>query len=132
MPTAESVIHCAEEFVCFVIEQPMPDVRVVRVSGELDLLTTPLLEIRLQQCIEKRVGHLVVDLGGVTFLGAAGLTSLVAARKAATGLGVQLHLSGTDHRAVARPLDITMLRPSFDIHPTADAVVAVVSSRKAS
>lgn len=120
----------AENFVSFAIEQPVQDIRVVRVAGELDLLTTPLLKIRLQQGIEGGPGHLVVDLRGVTFLAVSGLKCLTTARKAAARRGVQLHLTGTDHRVVARPLEITGLRASFDIHPTVDSVVAILDGHE--
>jgi anti-sigma B factor antagonist len=115
----------ANECLRWVIEQPAPEVKVLRVIGEVDLLTTPLLETRLQESIDQCPRHLVVDLGGVTFVGAAGLRALVTAHQTARRVGVQLHLTGTDHRAVARPLEITRLRPSFDIHPTVESVVAI-------
>jgi anti-sigma B factor antagonist len=115
----------ANECLRWVIEQPAPEVKVLRVIGEVDLLTTPLLETRLQESIDQCPRHLVVDLGGVTFVGAAGLRALVTAHQTARRVGVQLHLTGTDHRAVARPLEIIRLRPSFDIHPTVESVVAI-------
>lgn len=111
------------EWLHWMIEHPVADVEVIRVTGELDLLTTPLLKTRLLESIATGPGHLVVDLGGITFIGAAGLSCLVTAQQTATRQGVQLHLTGTDHRAVARPMEITRLRPSFNIHPTVESVV---------
>ena len=55
------------------IDQPMPGVRVVRVAGELDMLTAPQLDSCLLSQIDGRGEHVVVDLSKVTFLGAAGL-----------------------------------------------------------
>ena len=66
----------------------------------------------------------MVDLRGVSFLGTSGLACLVAAQKTANGRSVQLHLTGADHRIVARPLDITSLRAGFDIHPTVDSIAS--------
>ena len=108
------------------IDQPMPGVRVVRVAGELDLLTAPQLDSCLLSQIDARGGHVVVDLSKVTFLAAVGLGSLVKAREVATCHHVELHLTGVDHRAVARPLEITELRPTFTIHPSAESVIARV------
>jgi anti-sigma B factor antagonist len=108
------------------IDQPMPGVRVVRVAGELDMLTAPQLASCLLSQIDARVGHVVVDISKVTFLGAAGLGSLVKAREVATCHHVELHLTGVDHRAVARPLEITELRPTFTIHSSAESVIARV------
>ena len=108
------------------IDQPMPGVRVVRVAGELDMLTAPQLASCLLRQIDARGGHVVVDLSKVTFLGAAGLGSLVKAREVATCHHVELHLTGVDHRAVACPLEITGLRPTFTIQPSAESVIARV------
>jgi len=119
----------AEESITFAIEQPAPDITVLRVTGELDMLTTPLLESCLRERIEAGCGHLVVDLRGVSFLAVAGLRCLIIANKTAPRLGVQLHLTGTDHRAVARPLEIARLHPSFDIHPTVESVVAICDGK---
>ncbi|HEX6401838.1 MAG TPA: STAS domain-containing protein [Pseudonocardiaceae bacterium] len=106
------------------IDQPMPGLRVVRVAGELDLLTAPQLDSCLLRLIDVGSGHVVVDLSKVTFLAAAGITSLVRARDAATCHHIELHLAGVDHRAIARPLEITGLRPTFAIYPSTESVFA--------
>ena len=51
-------------------------------AGELDMQTAPQLHSCLLSQIDGRGGHVVVDLSKVTFLGAAGLESLVRARQA--------------------------------------------------
>lgn len=111
------------------IDQPVPGVRVVRVAGELDLLTAPQLDSRLLSQIKGRGGHVVVDLSAVTYLAAAGLGSLVSAREAATRHDIELCLTGVDHRAVARPLEITRLRATFAIHPSTKSVIAAVGAQ---
>ena len=68
----------------------------------------------------------------ITFVGAAGLRCLLTAQIAAARRGVQLHLTGTDHRAVARPLEITNLQSSFDIQPTVDSVVTMSNGQASS
>lgn len=116
----------AEKMVRFAIDQSVPGVRVVYVAGELDLLTTPLLDQRMRGQIDVGGGHVVVDLSEVTFLGAAGLTSLSSALEAAARRDVQLHLTGADHRAVARPLQIVGLLETLDSHPTVEAFIEVI------
>jgi anti-sigma B factor antagonist len=101
---------------------------VVRVAGELDSLTAPLLDRHLQRHLHESGGHLVLDLSEVTFLSAAGLTSLVTAGETATRCEVQLHITGADHRAVARLLEITTLRGTLDIHPTVQSIVDTIRS----
>lgn len=108
------------------IDQPVPGVRV---AGELDLLTAPQLDYRLLSQIKGRGGHVVVDLSAVTFLAAAGLGSLIRAREAATRHDTELCLTGVDHRAAARPLEITRLRATFAIHPSTKSVIAAVGAQ---
>ena len=55
-----------------------PHARVVHVVGEIDTLTAPLLQARLDEHLV--VTLLVLDLSDVTFLGSAGLAVLVAAK----------------------------------------------------
>ncbi|HKS53502.1 MAG TPA: STAS domain-containing protein [Pseudonocardiaceae bacterium] len=109
------------------IDQPIPGMRVVRVAGALDIQTAPQLDPCLLSQIDGRGGHVVVDFSKVTFLGAAGLGSLVKAREAAACHHITLHLTGVDRRAVARPLKITGLLPTFSISPSIESVIARVS-----
>ncbi len=63
---------------------PGPGLAVVTVVGEIDLLTAPRLGRALSRAREPTT---VVDLAGVTFLAAAGLTVLVAANHDAVEQG---------------------------------------------
>ncbi len=73
----------------------------------------------------------MVDLSEVTFLGTAGLASLVAAHETATRRDVQLYLTGADHRAVTRPLEITKLDTTLNIiQPTVRSVVDAISGNR--
>jgi anti-sigma B factor antagonist len=122
---------CGTEALRIVIGRPLPGVRVVQVAGELDMVTAPHLDSCLLDQIDKRDGHVVVDLSAVTFLGAAGLTSLVKAREAAACHDIRLHLAGVDHRTVARFLEITQLRPTFAVHPSIGSAVTALMATAA-
>jgi anti-anti-sigma factor len=50
---------------------------VVVVSGELDILTAPLLESELRAAAGETSNDLVVDLAGVSFMDSAGMNVLV-------------------------------------------------------
>jgi anti-sigma B factor antagonist len=89
---------------------------VVRVGGEVDMLTTPLLGSCLAEQLETEPGMLVVDMSNVGFLGSSGLAALVTARDEAAGRQVTLRLVSADH-AVLRPLTATGLAELFDIYP---------------
>lgn len=119
---------CGTQALRIVIGRPLPGVRVVQVADELDMVTAPHLNSHLLDQIDKRDGHVVVDLSAVTFLGAAGLTSLVTAREAAICHDIRLHLAGVDHPAVARALEITQLRPTFAVHPSTGSAVTVLAA----
>ncbi|MEO7194462.1 MAG: STAS domain-containing protein [Pseudonocardiaceae bacterium] len=95
-----------------------PGVLVVAVSGDLDMLTAPLLDECLREQLSGAVPHLVVDLEGVKFLGACGLRCLLQARELAETTGVVLHLAGLVNRAAERPLAVCSLLPLFRCYPT--------------
>jgi anti-anti-sigma factor len=56
---------------------------VVSVIGEVDIATTTQLSDALAAAMHRDVKGLVCDLSGVSFLGAAGVTTLLAARRRA-------------------------------------------------
>src|SRR5690349_8958386 len=111
-----------EEPVQIHVEQPRSGAVVVRVTGDLDLLTAPLLRRRLQPLLEQP-GAVVVDLLNVGFLGSTGLAELTAAQDAAARTGVSLRLVATSH-AVLRPLQVTGLDTLFRIFDSVDAALA--------
>lgn len=87
---------------------------VVAVHGEADGTTCPLLHDRLIAHV-RSIHHLILDLGGLSFFGAAGLTVLVVVRQAALLADCRLCVVvGT--RSVRLPLMITGLVDVFDLH----------------
>jgi len=105
--------------------RPAPGQVVIRVAGEVDMLTSPQLRATvLDQFVESAGVELVVlGLDGVTFLGTSGLAVLIEVREAAHAAGVELRLACTARR-VLRPLTIAGLIPLFDIHDTIDRALA--------
>jgi anti-sigma B factor antagonist len=96
-----------------------PHARVLRVEGEVDMLTSPQLRTAVLDAVTAGPGAVVLDLDGVTFLGTSGLAVLVEARQAAQTEGVALRLACRERR-VLRPLTIAGLVPLFDVHETAE------------
>ncbi|XVV07608.1 STAS domain-containing protein [Actinosynnema sp. CA-248983] len=92
---------------------------VCAVSGDVDLRTAPRLRDRLVAQLRPAGPDLVADLGDVGFLGAAGLTALVAARSAADACGVRFCLVART-RPVLRPLAVTGLLLAFDVYVHVD------------
>lgn len=109
----------AEQVIDLAVER-QGDVVVVRVSGEIDMYTTPMLQECLLEQLTTEPGMLVLDLRGVAFLGSSGLAALVTASDTAEQLGVTLRLVSADH-AVLRPLNVTGLTDRFAIYPDLEA-----------
>jgi anti-anti-sigma factor len=97
--------------------ETLPDgARIVRVSGELDLATTPLLEETLADASGDR---LVIDLSGCTFLDSAGIRTLVATARDRSGAR-RLRVVTADP-GIVRLLEITGVDTLIHVHPTIDA-----------
>ncbi|MEU3523737.1 STAS domain-containing protein [Streptomyces sp. NPDC038707] len=102
---------------------------VLRVSGELDLMTSPVL----RQCVHDAVaeGHhsLVVDLSDVFFCDSSGVGVLIAARRLIRSCQGRLRLILPDRGAddgshVNRVLGALGVRRLFDVHPDLDSATA--------
>ena len=96
---------------------PRPDVCVVRLFGDLDIATVPVVARYLREQTVRRPTELVLDLGAVTLLAAVGVALIADARRGEGGIHGRLHLTGVaGNRAVDRVLRITGLRPLLDVH----------------
>jgi anti-sigma B factor antagonist len=95
---------------------------VVAVHGEVDGMTCPLLHDRLIAHV-RSTHHLILDLSGVSFFGAAGLTVLVVVREAALSADCRSCVVART-RPVRLPLMVTGLVDVLDLHADlADALV---------
>lgn len=95
------------------------DQLVVAVVGELDIVGKRALCACVAKGLDSAVAQVVLDLSGVSFMDAQGLSALVVSRARALSLGRGLVLAGVSV-AVRRLLEITRLEASFGIVPTAD------------
>lgn len=87
---------------------------VIAVHGEVDGTTCPLLHNRLIAHV-RSTHHLILDLSGVSFFGAAGLTVLVVMREAALLVDCRPCVVARS-RTVQRSLMITGLVDVLDLH----------------
>lgn len=112
------------------VRRPAVGVCVVAVVGELDILTTSLLETCISEQLAAGPTHLVLDLEALRFLGASGLSCLLRAHELAQqSPGTRLHVAGLVNRVVARSLQVTGLVGIFDSYPCmTDALAALVES----
>jgi len=106
------------------VSSPTARVMVFAVAGEIDLATSPALRDRL---LSDRPWHgrgAVVDLTRVTFLGSAGIMTLLDVHDRAEREGKDLVLV-VPGPVVARTLEIAGVATAFTIRPTLTAALAV-------
>jgi anti-sigma B factor antagonist len=104
--------------------RPLPHVCVAHLWGELDMATAPLLADYLHEQTATRPTELVLDLGGVTLLAAAGLALIVTVLNNDGGIHGRLHLIGVaGNRPVERVLRLTGLTSILDVHDNLQAVL---------
>jgi anti-anti-sigma factor len=102
---------------------------VLRVSGELDLMTSPVLRQRVHDAVAEGHHSLVVDLSDVFFCDSSGVGVLVAARRLIRSCQGRLRLILPDRGAddgshVNRVLGALGVRRLFDVHPDLDSATA--------
>jgi anti-sigma B factor antagonist len=105
------------------VERPADDIAVVRVDGEVDMVTAPALERQVVALLAEKPRVLIIDLTGVRFFSSAGLAVLALAHREADD-GTQLRVVAGD-QAVLRPLELTGLTEDLVIRPTLKAAMDV-------
>jgi anti-sigma B factor antagonist len=100
-----------------------PGMAVLHVSGELDTTSAQELALPLQDQLTEANKTVVVDLGGVRFLGSAGLEALVVGQQRATELGITFVVVASS-RAALRPIEATGLDSVFTLVSTIEEASA--------
>ncbi|WP_427920784.1 STAS domain-containing protein [Streptomyces sp. cg40] len=95
---------------------------VLLVSGELDLVTSPVLRQRVHDVVADGHHSLVVDLSEVLFCDSSGVGVLIAARRLIRSCQGQLRLilpaqGAVDGSHVNRVLGALGVRRLFDVYP---------------
>ncbi|GHA05427.1 STAS domain-containing protein [Streptomyces echinoruber] len=102
---------------------------VLRVAGELDLVTSPVLRQRIHDVVAEGRHRLVLDLSGVFFCDSSGVGVLVAARRLIRScrgrLRIVLPAGGVvDGSHVNRVLGALGVRRLFDVYADLPSAVA--------
>jgi anti-sigma B factor antagonist len=105
-----------------------PGRSIIRVGGEIDMLTAPALRETLLAKVDVPAADVVLDLDGVSFLASTGLGVLVEAAQRAEAAGTALRLVCSS-RAVTRPLELTGLNQLLDVHDSMAALPAPAAKR---
>jgi anti-anti-sigma factor len=95
---------------------------VLRVAGELDLVTSPELRQRIHEVVAGGRHHLVLDLSEVFFCDSSGVGVLIAARRLIRSCQGRLRLilpagGAVEDSHVNRVLSALGVRRLFDVHP---------------
>ncbi|HEX4224104.1 MAG TPA: STAS domain-containing protein [Pseudonocardiaceae bacterium] len=98
----------------------LPDAIVVKVAGEIDMMTAPAMEDAVRRSLAERPANLVIDLTGARFFSSAGIAVLVLAHR--NSADVALRVVASD-RVVLRPLELTGLTDDLAIYPTLTAAL---------
>jgi anti-anti-sigma factor len=102
------------------------DTVVLAVSGELDVASTPMLRSHIEFALGRKPVRLVIDLAGLRFCDAAGLSVLAMASNATTRDGVSLALAAVP-RPVTRLLKLTGMNRILDVYPSVAAATMPLS-----
>jgi anti-sigma B factor antagonist len=93
------------------------DCAVLRITGEVDVYTAPLLREQVIQLVDSGVRHIIADLRGVDFLDSTGLGALVGGLKRLRAHGGSLQIAASAGRTL-RIFQITGLNRAFALHPS--------------
>jgi anti-sigma B factor antagonist len=93
-----------------------PDTILCVVSGEIDAATGPELRQSLVDAVRRSPSRLVIDLTDVEFMASIGLDILAATHRAQHAAGHHLAVIVGHNYAATRPLQITGLDQSLDLH----------------
>jgi anti-sigma B factor antagonist len=104
--------------------ETIADAALLRIGGELDLLTVPDLQARIYDTIAGTSGAVIADLTEVRFLSSSGLTLLLGLQSDLAAQDRPLRLVVGGSNAVSRPLLITGLDRILELHPDLDAALA--------
>jgi anti-sigma B factor antagonist len=95
-------------------EQQTPEGPLIKVSGEVDLYSSPELRKVILKAIPSAKGDLAVDLSGVTYIDSSGVATLVEGLRSAHDKGSGFVLV-TPSPAVMQVLELARLDSVFEV-----------------
>jgi anti-sigma B factor antagonist len=95
---------------------------VLRVSGELDIVTAPTLATYLDIALTSAPSVVIVDLIGVDFISSAAFTLLVETHRLTERTTTSLRVAA-DGPATSRPLQVSGVDQIIDLYPSVAAAM---------
>ncbi|MGU3503304.1 STAS domain-containing protein [Mycobacterium sp. C31M] len=109
---------------CTVLERWLGDTVVMDCSGNLDLTTAVILERRIADALKANPTAIVINLSGLDFLAARGMSVLVGANTSLRGrIAFAVVADGPRTR---RPMAMIGLDSQIAVHTTVDTALAAV------
>ena len=108
-----------------VVPRHNDDALVVRVTGDLDVLTAPTLGTYLDVALADAPSMLIVDITELEFLSSAGIGLLVETHRLTGRAGISLRVVA-EGPATSRPLQRMRIDEIIDLYPT---VAEAISGR---
>ena len=105
------------------------DVVVIRVSGEVDLYSSPEIKKKIKRYCRKDKVKILVDLGKVTYIDSSGISSLISSVTSLKSLGGELKILRV-YNTVKKIFDLTKLDTFFDIHDDEKKALAAFKDYK--
>lgn len=118
--STEAAVVGAGESAPTIVVQHLPDTVVLKVGGEIDMMTAPAFEHAVREALAEQPARLIIDLSGAQFFSSAGIAVLVLAHRGSDN--VALRVAAGD-RVVLRPLELTGLTDDLAIYPTLQAAL---------
>ncbi len=110
---------------------PVDDgVAIVRLRGEADLHTAPILREALNDAVLQLPGTLVVDMRGVTFIDSMMLGVLLSATRRARPNGTEVRIVLNDPH-VRRIFELTLLDHVMQLYASVEVALAVEPASEA-
>ena len=126
---SELVSAHPEQFLSVIARPPDSGQVVLDVVGHVDAFTAPLLRACLRtQLSRPGLRELIVDAGGVDFLGAAGVSAIVEATRGCRERGLRFRLRTHGRRQVLRPLAVAGVLDDLEVEPDVAALPALAGS----
>lgn len=100
--------------------------RIARLSGEIDLKSSPAVRKALLACVAEPV-PVIVDLGAVDYIDSSGVAGLVEAYQHTRKSGQGFALAQVSTPAL-RVLQLARLDRIFPIHPTLDEAITALGT----
>lgn len=112
------------------VPSPAGEMLVLRAAGEIDTFTSDVLQTALARIVEQRPIHVVLDLAGLTFCSARGMSMIVGSATIFRSHGIGYGVSGVSAH-IARILNAMWPADELpDCYPTAALGVLAAATHR--